>query len=216
MNGRMTIDEVLAMGPVLPVVTIPAPQDAADLARALAAGGFRAVEVTLRTPAALAAIESIARQVPEVTVGAGTVLSVEDLRLAASAGAEFAVSPGATPTLLAAGGDKTLPYLPGAATASEIQAGFEAGHRSFKFFPAAGPGGLAALRAFAGPFAQLRFCATGGITLDNAQSFLDLPNVICVGGSWFATPELVLKRDWNSIESQGRDTLARLVRRTPR
>lgn len=214
MGERKTIEQLLSVVPVLPLVTLARAQDAADIARALARGGFAAIEITLRTPAGLAAIEAISRQVPEIIVGAGTILSPEDLRLAAAAGAVFAVSPGATPALLAAGRDGSLAYLPGVATASEIQSGVEAGYRCFKFFPAAGAGGIAALKAFSGPFPQVRFCATGGIVPETAQSYLDLPNVLSIGASWLAPERLVSQRDWTAIETLARDATSRLARRT--
>lgn len=212
MGKRMTIEQVLAVTPVLPLVTLARAQDAAEIARALHRGGFATIEITLRTPAALAAIEAIARLVPEIIVGAGTILSPEDMRLAAAAGATFAVSPGATPALLTAGRDGSIAYLPGVATASEIQAGLEAGYRCFKFFPAAGAGGTAALKAFAGPFPQVRFCATGGIVPDTAQSYLDLPNVLSIGGPWLAPEQLVSQCDWAAIEALARDTTSRFTR----
>ncbi len=199
------IEELLAAVPVMPVVTIVSADAAADLARALLRGGIGTIEVTLRTPAAIAAIEAIAREVPEVAVGAGTVLSRADLKSAADAGASFAVSPGSTPGLLVAGRKGGIPYLPGIASASEIQMGIDAGYSCFKFFPAAGAGGMTALRAFAAPFPQIRFCATGGITADTAQSYLDLPNVLSVGGSWIAPTDLIARREWTAIETRARD-----------
>ena len=146
-------------------------------------GGIATIEVTLRTPAAVDAIRAIARDVPDITVGAGTVLNAADLERATDAGASFAISPGTTLALLAAGSTGGIPYLPGVATAGEIQSGIDAGYSVFKYFPAAGAGGIAALRAFAAPFPQIRFCATGGVTAESAQSYLDLPNVLSVGGS---------------------------------
>lgn len=209
-----TMEELLGAAPVMPIVTIAAADLAADLARALVRGGINAIEVTMRTPAALEAIEAIAREVPEITVGAGTVLTADDMRRAAGAGATFAISPGTTPELLAAGREGILPYLPGVATAGEIQGGINAGYGCFKFFPAAGAAGIAALRAFAAPFPRLRFCATGGITPETAQSYLDLPNVLSVGGSWIAPAELIAKKDWNTIEARARDA-ATSFRRKP-
>jgi 2-dehydro-3-deoxyphosphogluconate aldolase/(4S)-4-hydroxy-2-oxoglutarate aldolase len=200
---------LLASVPVLPIVTLDSAATACDLARAICAGGIAAIEVTLRTPESLAAIDAIARGVPEIIVGAGTVLSVEDLRCAARAGAQFAVSPGSTTELLESG-NELLPYLPGIATASEIQRGIAAGYNCFKFFPAAGAGGIAALRAFAGPFPRVQWCATGGITAETAGSYLALPNVITVGGSWIASRELVRARDWAAIEMRARDAAGRI------
>jgi 2-dehydro-3-deoxyphosphogluconate aldolase/(4S)-4-hydroxy-2-oxoglutarate aldolase len=195
------IEQYLRLSPVMPVVTIEDAAIAADLARAFLRGGIRVVEITLRTPAALRAIEEIARAVPEVTVGAGTVLSVADLHAAASAGAAFAISPGATPTLLAAGTSGPIPYLPAVATASELMAGLAAGYRCFKFFPAGAAGGVPLLKAFAGPFPDARFCPTGGITQESVKTWLDLPNVLCAGGSWLSPADALAARDWARIEA---------------
>ena len=169
----------------MPVVTIEDASIAADLARAFVRGGIRVIEVTLRTPAALRAIEEIARAKIDIVVGAGTVLSIADLHAAASAGAAFAISPGATPALLAAGAMATIPYLPAVATASELMSGLAAGYRCFKFFPAVASGGIPALKALSGPFGHIRFCPTGGITPDSARDWLALEPVLCVGGTWF-------------------------------
>jgi 2-dehydro-3-deoxyphosphogluconate aldolase/(4S)-4-hydroxy-2-oxoglutarate aldolase len=194
------IEQILSLSPVMPVVVIEEAELAPELARAFVRGGIRVVEITLRTPAALAAIEAIARQVPEIAVGAGTVLSTEDLRAAVSAGATFAISPGATPALLAAAASAPIPYLPAVATASELMLGLASGHHCFKFFPAGPAGGTAMLKSFAGPFPQARFCPTGGITQESVKSYLDLPNVLCAGGSWLAPPDALAARDWRRIE----------------
>ncbi len=201
------IEQLLRVAPVLPIVTIDSPAIAADLGRCLVRGGMLAIEVTLRTVSAYAAIEAIAREVPEIIVGAGTVLTRAEMRRAAGAGASFAVSPGTTGELLAAGREGILPYLPGVLTASEIQNGILAGYTCFKFFPAAGE--VAALKAFAGPFPTVRFCATGGITADTAQNFLALSNVASVGGSWIAPAELITRHDWVAIEARARDAVNR-------
>jgi len=207
-------ETLFAAIPVLPIVTIVAADAAADLARALLRGGIAAIEVTLRTPAAIDAIRAIARDVPDITVGAGTVLNAADLERAAGAGARFAISPGTTPALLTAGRTGGIPYLPGVATAGEIQCGIDAGYSVFKYFPAVGAGGIAALRAFAAPFPQIRFCATGGITAESAKSYLDLPNVLSVGGSWIAPTDLIARREWNAIEARAHD-VATCFRRKP-
>jgi 2-dehydro-3-deoxyphosphogluconate aldolase / (4S)-4-hydroxy-2-oxoglutarate aldolase len=172
--------DVLDLAEVIPVVVLDDPERAVPLARALVARGMPAIEITLRTPAALEGIEAVARAVPEAVVGAGTVLTIEQGEAAMDAGARFLVSPGATPALLDAG----LPLLPGAATPSEVMALLERGIAAAKFFPAAASGGVPALRALAGPFPQVRFCATGGIDATTAPGYLALPNVACVGGSW--------------------------------
>lgn len=216
MAKTLKIEELLLATPVMPIVTIASAELAADLARALLRGGINAIEVTMRTPAALAAMEAIARAVPGITVGAGTVLSADDMRRAAAAGATFAISPGTTPELLAAGREEILPYLPGVATAGEIQGAMDFGYGCFKFFPAAGVGGLAALRALAGPFPRIRFSASGGITPETAQSYLDLPNVLSVGGSWIAPAELIAKKDWAAIEARAHDAAKCFKRKSSR
>jgi 2-dehydro-3-deoxyphosphogluconate aldolase/(4S)-4-hydroxy-2-oxoglutarate aldolase len=201
MTHSAAIESFLRLSPVMPVVTIQDAAHAPDLARALLRGGIRVIEVTLRTPVALRAMEVIAREVPEITVGAGTVLSQSDLRAAASAGAAFAISPGATRELLEAGATGPIPYLPAVATASELMAGLAAGYRCFKFFPAGAAGGIGMLSSFAGPFPEARFCPTGGITQASVKSYLDLPNVLCAGGSWLTPTEAVSKKDWSTIEA---------------
>ncbi len=204
MHARTDIESILNLSPVMPVVVIEDPSLAPDLARALLRGGLRAIEVTLRTAAALRAIEAIARDVPDMAVGAGTVLSVEDLHAAANAGATFAISPGATPALLEAGRHGPIAYLPAAATASELMLGLAHEYHCFKFFPAALAGGVPMLKAFAGPFPQVRFCPTGGITQDTVRTYLDLPNVLCAGGSWLSPPQALAARDWTRIETLAR------------
>lgn len=199
--------EYMTAAPVIAVVTISDPAKAAPLARALVAGGVPSVEITLRTPAALEAIAQAAT-VPGALVGAGTVLSERDLAAAADAGAKFAVSPGATPSLLDAGRRATIPLLPGVASASELMMGLEAGYRAFKLFPAEAVGGVALLRGFAGPFPQARFCPTGGVSPKNARDYLVLPNVVCVGGSWLAPEALVAAGDWAAIEALAREAAA--------
>lgn len=210
MPSLADIERILRLSPVMPVVVIDEPAIAPDLARALLTGGLRTIEVTLRTPAALGAIEAIAHEVPGIAVGAGTVLSVEDLRAAANAGATFAISPGATPALLEAGVHAPIPYLPAVATASELMQGLAHGYHCFKFFPAGAAGGTALLKSFAGPFPQARFCPTGGITQETVGTYLALPNVLCAGGSWLSPPEALAARDWARIEALA----ARAARRT--
>jgi len=200
-RAQVVVEGILRLSPVMPVVTIEDASGAADLARALVRGGIRVIEVTLRTPAALKAIENIASSVPEISVGAGTVMSIADLHAAASAGATFAISPGATPTLLAGGATGPLPYIPAVATASELMSGVVAGYRFFKFFPATAAGGIPMIKALGAPFPHVRFCPTGGITQETARSYLELPNVLCVGGSWLAPADALRSRDWSRIES---------------
>jgi 2-dehydro-3-deoxyphosphogluconate aldolase/(4S)-4-hydroxy-2-oxoglutarate aldolase len=208
MNTNAPIAEILQLSPVMPVVTIDDAATAPDLARALVRGGIKVIEVTLRTPQALAAIEAIAAAVPEICVGAGTVMSPDDLNAAANAGATFAISPGATRELLAAGANFRIPYLPAVATASELMTALAAGFRYFKLFPANVAGGLQALKAFYGPFPDARFCPTGGINLQTAGTYLDLPNVLCVGGSWLTPSDLLKARDWGRVEALAREAAA--------
>ena len=179
-----TTEELVRLAPVIPVVVIDDLDDAVPLAAALVRGGLPAIEVTLRTPPALAAIERIAGEVEGAFVGAGTVNTPQQADDALAAGARFLVSPGATPNLLDALQASRVPFLPGTATASDIVALIERGITHAKLFPADVVGGVKALKAFAGPFPQMRFCPTGGITVDNASDYLAQPNVVCVGGSW--------------------------------
>lgn len=195
---------VLKLAPVIPVFTPDDVDDAVQVAQALFRGGLPVIEVTLRTPRALEAIKAMVEAVPDAVVGAGTVMTPAQMQAAKAAGARFAVSPGATPTLYAAARDADLPYLPGVATGSELIVGLEHGVDTFKFFPAVQAGGAALLSAWHGPFADVRFCPTGGISVQTAPQFLHLPNVLCVGGSWLTTAALVHARDWQGIEDLAR------------
>ncbi|MFD9886801.1 bifunctional 4-hydroxy-2-oxoglutarate aldolase/2-dehydro-3-deoxy-phosphogluconate aldolase [Streptomyces alboflavus] len=196
---------VLDLAPVIPVVVIDDPTDALPLARALVAGGLPAIEVTLRTPAALDAIRAIADGVPDAVVGAGTIVSPENVTAAADAGARFLVSPGWTPTLLDAMAASGLPYLPGVSTTSEVVALLERGVTEMKFFPAEAAGGTPYLKSLGGPLPQARFCPTGGISATSAPTYLALPNVGCVGGSWMLPPDAVAAKDWARVESLARE-----------
>ncbi|MCC6854039.1 MAG: bifunctional 4-hydroxy-2-oxoglutarate aldolase/2-dehydro-3-deoxy-phosphogluconate aldolase [Comamonadaceae bacterium] len=200
--------ELPEYGPVIPVIVIERLEQAVPLARALVAGGVRVLEVTLRSPVALACIEAIARAVPEAIVGAGTLRSAADLRAAAAAGSRFGVSPGYRPELSQAGRDAALPLLPGVATASEVMAASADGHRLLKFFPAAAAGGVPMLRAFAGPFPDLAFCPTGGIDAGNARQYLALPNVKLCGGSWLTPPDALAAGDWARVTALARAAAA--------
>lgn len=191
--------QVMQDAPVIPVIVLDQVQDAVPLARALVAGGLRMLEVTLRTPQALACIEAIAREVPQAVPGAGTVRNSTEVQTAQQAGARFLVSPGYTPALGQAARRSGLPLLPGVATGSEIMAALDEGYTELKFFPALAAGGAALLKAWNGPFADVRFCPTGGISPQNARDFLALPNVACVGGSWLTPAELIARRDWDAI-----------------
>jgi 2-dehydro-3-deoxyphosphogluconate aldolase/(4S)-4-hydroxy-2-oxoglutarate aldolase len=208
MNTNAPIAEILQLSPVMPVVIIEDASTGPDLARALVRGGIRVIEVTLRTPQALRAIELIATQVPEICLGAGTILSPDDLKRAADAGATFAISPGATRELLTMGASFRIPYLPAVATASELMTAIGAGYQHFKLFPANVAGGTGALKAFYGPFPDARFCPTGGVSAQTAGSYLELPNVLCVGGSWLTPADALKARDWGRIESLAREAAA--------
>src|SRR6185437_3571969 len=185
--------------PVVPVLKIDDVASAVPLARALARGGLPAIEITLRTPTALEAIRRVIGEVEEAIVGAGTILDPRQFEQAAEAGSKFIVSPGVTRDLLAAAGDSPVPLLPGAITPGEMMMARHAGLDFLKFFPAEQAGGAAFLKALASPFAEIRFCPTGGITSANALSYLSLPNVACVGGSWVAPDNLVKSGDWAAI-----------------
>ena len=201
-----------APAPVIPVIVVQRLDDAVPLARALVAGGIRVLEVTMRTPAALAAIAAIAAAVPDAIVGAGTVRSDADARAAHAAGARFAVSPGWSPRVAAACREVGLALLPGAATASEVMQAADEGHRFLKFFPAGAAGGTAMLKAWAGPFADVVFCPTGGIDATSAPDYLALANVKVVGGSWLTPSDAIAAGDWPRIERLARDA-AGLARR---
>jgi len=206
--AAVPIDDILTSAPVLPVVVIEDPAKAVPLARALVAGGIRAIEITLRTPKALEAVRAIAAEVPGAIPGVGTVLTAADLDAAAAAGARFAVSPGATQALFDAAWAQALPYLPAVATASELMAALEAGFSTCKFFPAAQAGGPEAIKALGGPFPQARFCPTGGIDLATAPAYLALGNVLCVGGSWVAPRSAIDADDFAEIERLARQAAA--------
>jgi 2-dehydro-3-deoxyphosphogluconate aldolase/(4S)-4-hydroxy-2-oxoglutarate aldolase len=191
--------------PVIPVLKIDDAKHAAPLARALAKGGLRVIEITMRTSAALEAIRRAASEVPDAVVGAGTILNARQFDEAAEAGSKFIVSPGCTSQLFAAARDSDVPLLPGAITPGEMMAALEEGLDFLKFFPAEQAGGAAFLKSLASPFAGLRFCPTGGVSVKNAPDYLALPNVICVGGSWVAPDDAVKSGDWALIETLARE-----------
>ncbi len=190
---------VLKLQPVVPVLIVDDAKDAVPLARALVAGGLKAIEVTMRTDAALDAIRAVANEVEGAVPGAGTILNARHFEQAVAAGSQFIVSPGATNNLVDAANNSEVPLLPGAGSPSEIMALLEAGIDVMKFFPAEQSGGAAYLKSLASPFAGVNFCPTGGISLKNAKDYLSLPNVVCVGGSWVAPKELVAAGDWAGI-----------------
>jgi 2-dehydro-3-deoxyphosphogluconate aldolase/(4S)-4-hydroxy-2-oxoglutarate aldolase len=198
---------ICKLAPVVPVLVVDDASSAADLATALVAGGLPALEVTLRTPAALDAIRAMAK-IQGGVVGAGTLLTEADVKAAKEAGAQFGVSPGATPSLIKACMDYELPLLAGTATASEVMFLMEYGFTAAKFFPAETSGGAPAVKALGGPLPQMSFCPTGGITLANAKSYLALSNVMCVGGSWVAPAAMVKSGDWAGIEALAREAAA--------
>lgn len=212
--GALTALQVMSDAPVIPVIVLTDIAHAVPLARALVAGGIRMLEVTLRTPVALACIERIAKEVPEAVVGAGTVRSGSDAQAAAMAGARFAVSPGYSHAVGKACHDLGLPLLPGVATGSEILAAQDDGYSELKFFPALQAGGTAMLKAWQGPFGDVRFCPTGGIGAANAGEFLALANVVCVGGSWLTPADAVAQGDWQRITELAAEA-ARLPRKAP-
>ena len=210
----LTALQVMQDAPVIPVIVLHDVAHAVPMARALVAGGIRMLEVTLRTPQALACMEAIARDVPEAVLGAGTVRSQADARAALNAGARFAVSPGYTSALGQACRDLGLPLLPGVATGSEIMQAQADGFSQLKFFPALQAGGLAMLKAWGGPFFDVDFCPTGGLTPENAPQFLALPSVRCVGGSWLVPADALAAGDWARITALAAQAKA-LGRATP-
>lgn len=195
----LTATQVMEVSPIIPVIAIDDANDAVELANALIEGGINILEITLRTPAALQAIEQIAIHCPDAVIGAGTVLNPEDLKRVDDAGGKFSISPGMTPTLLQSAKTMGVTLLPGAASASDIMMGLEHGYDRFKLYPAMSAGGITALKSFSGPFQNVKFCPTGGVNANNAPDFLALSNVLCIGGSWVAPLELIKNRDFAQI-----------------
>ena len=208
MSNQTEIETILRAVPVIPVVIIDDLAHAVPLARALVAGGLTVIEITLRTAFGIDAIRAISDEVPEAIAGVGTVLEPEQLVEAADAGALFAVSPGATPRILDTAVDRNISLLPGVATASEAMALIERGYRFAKFFPAEPAGGASYLSAIASPLPQLRFCPTGGITLESAPRYLKLSNVMCVGGSWMVSRAAMAAGDWAGVTAQAAQAAA--------
>ncbi len=201
------LNEVLTRAPVVPVLIVDQLADAVPLGTALVKGGLPALEVTMRTPVALQAIAAMSA-IPGGVVGAGTVLDAGQAKAAVEAGAKFLVSPGMTPELLDAAAALGVPILPGVATASEAMVARERGLRILKFFPAGPAGGPNYLKALSSPLQEIRFCPTGGVSLENARDYLELPNVICVGGSWVAPGNAIKSKDWSRIETLAREAAA--------
>jgi len=210
---QAALEAILIPARIVPVLTIDRVEDGVPLARALAAGGVKVLEVTFRTEAASAAAKAIIAEVPDAIVGIGTVLNGDDLRRAQALGAQFAVSPGATPELLDAAADSVLPLLPGVATASEVMQAQAKGFNLLKFFPAEQAGGMAMLRALAGPFPNTRLCPTGGINAANVATWLAEPNVVAVGGSWLCPASDIKAANWEVITGRCIDTMKKLRRR---
>lgn len=204
----MNIREIVGIAPVMPVLTITDLEQAIPLARALTAGGLRVLEITLRTPVALAAVESLRKAVPEAIIGVGTLTRAVDFAAAGRVGAQFGVTPGLTPELAAAARGARFPLLPGVMTPAEVIAARSAGFNVLKLFPAQQAGGIGMLQALARPFPDVLFCPTGGITRALAPDYLALPTVVCVGGSWVAPRALVAAGDWSGIEALARDAAA--------
>ncbi|MBE0379365.1 MULTISPECIES: bifunctional 4-hydroxy-2-oxoglutarate aldolase/2-dehydro-3-deoxy-phosphogluconate aldolase [Pseudoalteromonas] len=200
----MSIEKILASAPVVPVVVIDNLEDAAPLARALYNGGLKALEITLRTPIAAAAVKLMKAEVPEAYVGTGTVVDKASFEASVAAGADFMVSPGVNDELLALAKETDIPFLPGAATPSEVMKLASHGFKFLKFFPAEAAGGTAMLKSIGGPLPQVTFCPTGGISLATAPSYLALSNVICVGGTWMLDKKLIENKDWQAIEALAR------------
>ena len=194
------LDEICATAPVIPVLKLDNAEQALGICTALVNGGLKVLEITLRNDYGLEAIKQISQALPDAIVGAGTVTTPEQYDACIAAGADFIVSPGATPKLLAHGAQASIPLLPGVASVSEAMAGMEFGYERFKLFPAVVVGGVDLLKAFYGPLANLKFCPTGGVKPSNADAFLQLPNVMCVGGTWMTPNDLISQNNWPAIE----------------
>jgi len=207
-NWKTSAEQILTSGPVVPVIVINKLEHAVPLAKALVAGGVRVLEVTLRTACAVEAIKAIAKEVPDAIIGAGTVLNPEQLAEVTAAGAQFAISPGLTEPLLKAANAGPIPLIPGISTVSELMLGLDAGLREFKFFPAEANGGVKALQAIAGPFPQVRFCPTGGITPNNYRDYLALKSVLCIGGSWLVPADALESGDYERITKLAQEAVA--------
>jgi 2-dehydro-3-deoxyphosphogluconate aldolase / (4S)-4-hydroxy-2-oxoglutarate aldolase len=211
-NWQLHPGTLFDQGPVVPVIVIKDLADAVPMAKALLAGGIKVLEVTLRTPQAMDAIRLLAKEVPDAIVGAGTVTTAAQLKQVVDAGAKFAISPGLTRELLQAGKDAAIPLIPGIASISELMEGTDLGYTHFKFFPAEAAGGVKTLKSIYGPFADIRFCPTGGINENNFLDYLALPNVKCVGGSWIVPDDAVASKDWNRITELCKSAVAQSQR----
>ena len=211
-NWKIQPKDVLNACPVMPVMVIQNLDDAVPLARALVAGGIKVLEITLRTPVAMEAIRLISQEVKDAIVGVGTIANPQQLQAAEDAGAVFAISPGITSTLLSAANKGHCALIPGIATLSELMLGMEYGLDHFKFFPAEAAGGIPLLKAIAGPFPQITFCPTGGISPGNYNDYLKLPNVACVGGSWLVPQAVVNEKNWAKVTELAQKAIADVIR----
>jgi len=198
-NWIFSSEEIFNQGPVVPVLVIENVEDAVPIAKALIAGGINVLEVTLRTEAAMDVIRVIAKELPEAYIGAGTVTNREQLKAVTEAGAKFAISPGLTADLLQAGKEGTIPLIPGISNISDLMTAKDAGYDHLKFFPAEAAGGVNALKSIGGPFPDISFCPTGGISPSNYKEYLSLPNVKCCGGSWLAPADVIENKQWSKI-----------------
>lgn len=207
----MQAKEVLEISKIIPVITIYDLKTSVDLAKALWDGGIKILEITLRTNEAIKAIELIANEVPQVTVGAGTVLNSKMLEEVKNAGAKFAISPGLNSIFAKEAQNIDITLIPGVATASEVMLALQYGYRNLKFFPAEAAGGITMLKSLAAPFSDVKFCPTGGINLDNMKNYLNLNNVLCVGGSWLSPKELILEKKWNKITQIAKQSLEKIL-----
>lgn len=195
----LTANDVLTRARIMPVLTIDRLEDAVPMSEALMNGGLSAVEITLRTDIAFAAIEAVAKALPDLAVGVGTITKPDDLKRSVDAGATFAISPGQSQPLLDAGNALPIPFIPAVANASDVLACLASGYETVKFFPAEAAGGIPAIKSLAGPFPQLRFCPTGGINAEKAPAYLAVPSILCVGGSWMLSSQAVKDRDWAAV-----------------
>lgn len=207
----MQAKEVLEISKIIPVITIYDLKTSVDLAKALWDGGIKILEITLRTNEAIKAIELIANEVPQVTVGAGTVLNSKMLEEVKNAGAKFAISPGLNSIFAKEAQNIDITLIPGVATASEVMLALQYGYKNLKFFPAEAAGGITMLKSLSAPFSDVKFCPTGGINLDNMKNYLNLNNVLCVGGSWLSPKELILEKQWNKITQIAKQSLEKIL-----
>ncbi|MGH2306112.1 bifunctional 4-hydroxy-2-oxoglutarate aldolase/2-dehydro-3-deoxy-phosphogluconate aldolase [Campylobacter taeniopygiae] len=207
----MQTKEILEVSKIIPVITIYDLKTSVDLAKALIDGGIKILEITLRTQEAIEAIKLISKEIPEAVVGAGTILNAKMLEEVKNAGAKFAISPGLNAILAKEAKNVDLPLIPGIATAGELMLALEFGFKNLKFFPAQAAGGVNMLKSFSAPFQEVKFCPTGGISLDNMNDYLKLDNVLCVGGSWLTPKELILDKKWNQITQIAKQSLGQIL-----